>query len=173
MSEPVEIVGRPSDRLRAVLSFAARMATRASITSGIAATLIWWNIGSRRVGDWPGGTLRSLLVLALLLAPAAWLLNVRVALTSVRDLPGTLQDVARRRGPQLRDALSDPYASPSFPSVRSGGRAIRDYGDVAGSWATVAQIVTPQFWLFTVAALFLTGALTSIALVTTLSRLLF
>jgi hypothetical protein len=30
---------------------------------------------------------------------------------------------------------------------------VQEYGDVAGSWGTVAQLVVPTFWFLTLAAL--------------------
>jgi hypothetical protein len=37
--------------------------------------------------------------------------------------------------------------------VRSVRGVLRDYGDVVGSWGTVAQLLAPSFWLLTLVAL--------------------
>ena len=38
-------------------------------------------------------------------------------------------------------------------TIRTVRDALQDYGDVAGSWGAVAQLVVPGFWVLTLAAL--------------------
>ena len=116
--------------------------------------VLWWVVVGDRLGDWWQGTAASALVLVLCLAPAAWLLNVRFALHELVELPDRLAGVATRRAGPLR--ASDPPVRPqggALGAVRSVRAVVRDYGDVAGSWGTVAQLLVPSFWLLTVAAL--------------------
>jgi hypothetical protein len=48
------------------------------------------------------------------------------------------------------------------------GGVLRDYGDVAGSWGTVAQLVAPSFWLLTLAAFVAVPVLAVVAAVAAL-----
>jgi hypothetical protein len=129
----------------------ARLATRAAVVGAIGGAALWWFTMGDRVDDWWRGTAASLLALAVCLAPAAWLLNVRLALHDLVELPDKLSGVATRR-------MSRPPA-PDRPrgGVREAARSIHglvsDYGDVMGSWGTVAQLVVPTFWFLTLAAL--------------------
>ncbi|MEA2702764.1 MAG: hypothetical protein QOD63_709, partial [Actinomycetota bacterium] len=141
----------------------------------IAGALLWWIEGSGRIDEWWQGTAASLLVLAFCLAPAAWLLYVRVALLELVELPDKLAGMAARRIGQLgagqRGAgqlgAGQPAglghlpadAEPERPKggVVGGARSVRgivsDYGDVVGSWGAVAQLLVPSFWFFSAAAL--------------------
>jgi hypothetical protein len=70
------------------------------------------------------------------------------------ELPDMLSGVARRRTGALR--ASDRADRPDggvFGAVRSVRGVLRDYGDVVGSWGTVAQLLAPSFWLLTLVAL--------------------
>jgi len=50
--------------------------------------------------------------------------------------------------PEVRTASTGWLAA-----ARSLHAAFRDYGDVAGSWARLAQLLTPTFWFLTGLAL--------------------
>ena len=41
----------------------------------------------------------------------------------------------------------------SVKAVAPSARIVRDYGDVVGSWGTVAQLLVPWFWMATIVAL--------------------
>jgi len=132
----------------------ARLATRAAVVGGAAGLMLWWVTVGDRVGDWWRGTAASLLVLALCLAAPAWLLNVRSALRDLIELPDTLSGVARRRAVPLRRGPTPDRPDRGVVGAVGAVRGIlRDYSDVFGSWATVAQLLVPSFWLLTVAAL--------------------
>ncbi|MGI9022943.1 MAG: hypothetical protein ACR2HV_06895 [Acidimicrobiales bacterium] len=76
----------------------ARLATVAAVAGGVAGVLLWASTAGHRIDDDGRGALVSLLVLALCLAPAGWLLNVRFSLLALLDLPATVAGVAVRRG---------------------------------------------------------------------------
>lgn len=155
---------RPDERVQAVASLVRRVegaarwlawvATRAAIVGGVAGAALWWFAAGDRVDEWWRGTAGSLLVLALCLAPALWLVNVRFSLLGLMELPATLSGVATRR---LHRAQSE--GKPPAPrggvvgAVRSTWRILQDYGDVTGSWGIVAQLLAPPFWVLTVLAL--------------------
>ena len=140
-------------RVEGAACWLARLATRTAAVGGAAGVLVWWVVTGDRVVDWWQGTAGSLLVLALCLAPAAWLVNVRSALVNLVELPDKLGGVAARRAAQLRDGtpLYPPEGGP-LQAVRAVRGVARDYGDVVGSWGTVAQLLVPSFWLLTAAA---------------------
>ena len=144
----------------------ARLATRAAVVGALAGALLWWVVAGDRVGDWWQGTAASLVVLALCLAAPLWLLNVRFALLDLVELPEKLRGVASRRGGQLRGRPApERPAGGTLGTVRSIRDIVQDYGDVAGSWGTVAQLVVPAFWVLTLAALAAVPVLVLAALV--------
>ena len=160
MPDPrVERLSRMVSTARGATCWLARLATRAAVVGGIAGALLWWLEGSGRIDEWWQGTVASLFILALCLAPAAWLLYVRVALLELVELPQKLSGVATRRIGHLR--MGDPPldAEPERPpgGVVGGARSVwgivSDYGDVVGSWGAVAQLLVPWFWLVSAAAL--------------------
>lgn len=123
------------------------------MAGGAAGALLWWVTVDDRGGDWWQGAAASLVVLAVCLAPAVWLVNVRSALVDLVELPEKLGGVTTRRAAQLR--ADPPVERPDgglLVTVRSVRGVVRDYGDVVGSWGTVAQLLVPSFWLLTVAA---------------------
>ncbi len=159
-----EDAAAPDPRVQAVAGLVARVegaarwlawfATRAAGVGGLAGIAMWWLAAGDSVGDWWRGTARSVLMLALCLAPALWLINVRMSLLGLVELPETLSGVAARRMRRTpADARPPAPAGGALGAVRSLWGILRDYGDVAGSWGTVAQILAPSFWLFTVVAL--------------------
>jgi hypothetical protein len=129
----------------------ARLATRAAVVGGLAGAALWWFVAGDRVDEWWRGTLGSLLVLALCLAAPLWLVNVRFALLDLVELPEKLRGVAGRRLGS-RPAPERPDGG-TLATIRSVRDILQDYGDVAGSWGTVAQLVVPGFWVLTLAAL--------------------
>ena len=140
-------------RVEGGVCWLARLATRAAVVGAVAGLALWWLVAGDRVDEWWRGTVGSLLVAALALAPAAWLLNVRSALTDLVELPDRLGRVAARRGAQIRSR--GPIRPPDgglLGAVRLVRAIVRDYDDVAGSWGTVAQLVVTSFWVLTVAA---------------------
>lgn len=141
-------------RLRDAIRWLARMATVAAALGAAGGLLLWWASGSDQVTEWWQGTLGSLLTLAVCLAPAGWLVNVRFALLELAELPDKVSGVATRRFAELRPSteLERPPGG-VVGTVRSVRGVVRDYGDVVGSWGTVAQLVVPWFWFLTLAAL--------------------
>ena len=129
----------------------ARLAGRAAVVGALAGAALWWAIAGERVDEWWRGTAGSLLVLALCLAAPLWLLNVRFALLDLVELPDKLRGVANRRL-RSRPAPERPEGG-ALATMRSIRDMASDYGDVAGSWGTVAQVVVPAFWLLTAVAL--------------------
>lgn len=160
-----EEAARPSDpRVQAVATLVARVegvarwvvwtATRAALLGGAAGVALWWFTAGERIGDWWRGTVGSLLVLGLCLAPALWLVNVRMSVLELLELPATLTGVATRRLRRARPGTKPPAPDGSVVgAVRSAWGILRDYGDVAGSWGAAAQLVAPPFWVLTVVAL--------------------
>jgi len=143
----------------------ARLATAAAVIGAASGTVLWWYAAGRQMSDLGHTTAASLVVLAVCLVPAGWLLYVRLCLLSLVKLPATLGGVATRRGAELmgtapletstgRRADTDHRASPGrLATARTLRGLARDYGDVVGAWATVAQLVTPTFWALTALAL--------------------
>lgn len=108
-------------------------------------------------------------MLALCLAPALWLVNVRMSLLGLLELPATLGGVAARRmGRTPADRRPPAPAGGVLGAARSIWGVLRDYGDVAGSWGTVAQLIAPPFWLLTVVALLAVPLVVVLALVAAL-----
>jgi hypothetical protein len=158
--------GSPDPRVQAVTSLVARVdgaarwlawvVTRAAWVGAAAGAVLWWFTAGERVAEWWRGTAGSLLVLALCLAPALWLVNVRMSLLGLVELPATLSGVATRRLGRARAGARPPAPDGGvIGAARSTWRILQDYGDVAGSWGTVAQLLAPPFWLLTMLALLL------------------
>ena len=169
----------PDPRLQVVAGLVARIegaarwlawvATRAAGVGGVAGVALWWLTAGERVVDWWQGTAGSILVLVLCLAPALWLVNVRMSLLGLLELPGTLGGVAARRmGRAPSEARPPAPAGGVIGAVRSIWGIVRDYGDVAGSWGAVAQVLAPPFWLLTVVALLAVPVVVVLALVAAL-----
>ncbi len=157
MGPPPEAVARVVARVEGKACWLARLATRAAVVGGTAGLVLWWVAAGDRVTEWLRGTAGSLLVLVLVLAPAAWLVNVRFALLELVELPDKLAGVATRRASSFRPGgparpVERPAGGP-VAAVRSVWGVLRDYGDVVGAWGAVAQLVAPTFWLLTAAAL--------------------
>ena len=153
----LESLARVVARVEGKACWLARLATRAAVAGGVAAVPLWWVVAGDRVTEWWQGSAASLLVLALVLAPAAWLVNVRFALLELVELPDKLAGVATRRTARLRlrpteTPLERPDGGP-VGALRSVWGVVRDYSDVVGGWGVVAQLVAPWFWLLTAAAL--------------------
>ena len=174
-----EDTGAPDPRVQAVAGLVARVegaarwlawvATRAAGVGGAAGVALWWLAAGERVVDWWQGTAGSVLVLFLCLAPALWLVNVRLSLLGLLDLPATLGGVAARRmGRAPADDRPPAPAGGVIGAVRSIWGIARDYGDVAGSWGAVAQVLAPAFWLLTVVALLAVPVVVVLALVAAL-----
>ena len=141
----------------------ARLATRAAVVGAVAGALLWWVVAGDRIDEWWRGTAGSLLVLALCVAAPMWLLNVRFALLGLVELPEKLTGVANRRL-RGRPAPARP-AQGALGTVRTIRDVVQDYGDVAGSWGTVAQLVVPTFWFLTLAALAAVPVLVVVAVI--------
>ena len=155
-------------RIEGKARWLARLATKAAALGGAAALVLWWVIAGDRVTEWWQGTASSLLVLALVLAPAAWLANVRFALLELVELPDKLAGVATRRVTSVggrREAPPEPPEGGPLGTARSVWGVLRDFGDVAGAWGAVAQLAAPTFWLLTVAALVAVPVVTVVAVV--------
>jgi len=166
----VRVVGRVEGKAR----WLARLATRAAIVGGAAAVVVWWIAAGGRVTDWWQGTAASLLVLALVAAPAAWLVNVRFALLELVELPAKLGGVATRRSAPLRAGRAAPVEPPHegpVGAVRSVWGVVRDFGDVVGAWGAVAQLVAPTFWLLTAVAFVAVPVVVLLAAVAALAHL--
>lgn len=169
----------PDPRVQAVAGLVARVegaarwlawvATRAAVVGGAAGLALWWFAAGERAGDWWQGTAGSVVVLALCLAPAGWLVNVRMSLLGLLELPETLGSVAARRmGRTPAGARPPAPAGGVIGAVRSTWGVVRDYGDVAGSWGAVAQVLAPPFWVLTVVALLAVPLVAVLALVAAL-----
>lgn len=159
-------------RVEGAACWLARQATRGAALGAAAGLVLWWAVAGDRVDEWWQGTLASLLVAVVALAPAAWLFNVRSALIDLVALPDTLSGMTARRSAHLRRRR--PIRRPEggfLGAVRAVRGIIRDYGDVAGTWGTVAQVVVPSFWLLTVAAFAAVPVLVVVAAVAALVAL--
>ena len=174
-----EGTGPPDPRIQALAGLIGRIeggarwlawfATRAAAAGGVAGVALWWFAAGGRVTDWWQGTAGSVLVLALCLAPAVWLVNVRMSLLGLLELPETLGGVAARRmGRAQAEARPPAPAGGVFGAVRSTWGVLRDYSDVAGSWGAVAQVLAPPFWVLTVVALLAVPLVVVLALVAAL-----
>ncbi len=143
----------------------ARLATVAAVVGAVSGAVLWWSTAGRQISDLGHSTAAALVVLAVWLVPAGWLLYVRLCLLSLVKVPAKLGGVATRRGAELMGtappeastehrADADLRMSPGrLARARTLRRLARDYGDVVGSWATVVQLVTPTFWALTALAL--------------------
>jgi len=145
-------------RVDSTARWLARLVTVAAFAGGVAGLVLWWSASGRRTHHLGQDAAVSLVVLAVCLVPAVWLLNVRLSLLALLKLPQKLGEVTMRRSTHLS---GPPRGAGSVPE-RSAGRlaalgslrsVVRDYGDVVGSWATVSQLVTPGFWALTAFAL--------------------
>ncbi len=170
MDPQPEAVARLVARVEGKACWLARLATRAAVAGGAAALVLWWVAAGDRVTDWWRGTAGSLLVLVLVAAPAAWLVNVRFALLELVELPEKLGGVASRRL-RRRSPVERPAGGP-LDGVRSLWGVLRDSADVVGAWGAVAQLVTPPFWLLTTAAFVAVPVLVAAAAVAGLVDLL-
>ncbi|HEX2048519.1 MAG TPA: hypothetical protein VHF27_12180 [Acidimicrobiales bacterium] len=156
-------------RVEGAACWLARLATRAALAGGAAGLAVWWFAVGETTSDWWQGTAASLVVLVLCVAPAAWLVNVRSAMVELVELPDTLTGVARRRAGALRPVgRVDTPEGGLVGAVRSVRGVLRDYGDVVGSWGTVAQLAVPSFWFLTLAALAAVPVVCVLAVVATL-----
>lgn len=155
----------------------ARLVTAAAVVGGASGLALWWATDGRRIHDLGKFTAASLVLPVLYLVPAAWLLNVRFSLLALLELPGKLGGVTMRRGPELvgraRREIPAEHGADGGPRLPPGRLAaaralrglVRDYGEVVGSWATVAQLVTPTFWALTALALLAVPILVAVAAV--------
>ena len=152
MADPrVDALAAVVSRARGAACWLARLASRAAIAGGVTGLALWWFTVGQRVDEWWEGTAGSLVVLLLSMAPALWLLNVRFALAELVKLPEFLAGVASRRTRRLPPGDAPEGGVPA--SVRLVRGVLRDYGDVVGSWGTVAQLMAPSFWALTLLAL--------------------
>ena len=141
-------------RVEGAACWLARLATKAALIGGGAGLVLWGVTAGDRVDEWWQGTLASLLVLLLCVAAPAWLFNVRSALHDLVELPDKLTGVTTRRVAELRGgARPERPEGGTLQAMRSVRGVLSDYGDVAGSWGPVAQLVGPSFWLLTAVAL--------------------
>ena len=141
-------------RIQGGARWLAWVATRAAAAGGVSGVALWWLAAGGRVTDWWQGTAASVLVLALCLAPALWLVNVRMSLLGLLELPETLGGVAARRMGRAPAGPRPPApAGGVIGALRSTWGVLRDYGDVTGSWGAVAQVLAPPFWVLTAVAL--------------------
>ncbi len=172
MSDPRrERLAAAIERIKGPAAWLAALVTVAAVLAAASGGLLWWAITGALVRNWWQGTLAALVLLALLLVPALWLLNVRLALTSLVELPTRLEDVVKRRGPQLRHLRLERPSGGIISTMRAVRDAARDYGDVVGSWGVVAQVAAPSFWLLTAAALAVVPVLVALSLLGGLLRL--
>ena len=168
----LDVVARLVGRVEGKACRLATLATRVAAGGASAGLVLWWVIAGDQVTDWWRGTAGALLVLALLLAPVAWLVNVRFALLELVELPEKLAGVATRRTARLRDRLPvEPSDEGPFAAMRSLWGVLRDYGDVVGAWGTVAQLVAPPFWVLTAVAFVAAAAMAAVAVLVGLASL--
>ncbi|HVF14808.1 MAG TPA: hypothetical protein VM942_09435 [Acidimicrobiales bacterium] len=168
MGPQPEAVARVVAQVEGKVCWLARLATRTAVMGGVAGLLLWWVAAGDRVTEWWQGTAGSLLVLVLVVAPAAWLVNVRFALLELVELPDKLAGVANRRTGPLRPGHRAPVQRPEggrVAAVRSVWGVLRDYADVVGAWGAVAQLVAPTFWLLTAAAVVAVAVVVALAAV--------
>lgn len=158
-------------QVRGLALWFAALCTSVGLLAGACGLLLWGIVAAGRLGDGVGGTSGSLLVLLLLLAPGLWLLNVRVTLKSLVELPAKLGHVVTTRviGPgESRERRPEGGAMAAARSIR---RAAQDYGEIIASRAVVAQIATPSFWVLTGLAYFCVPILVLVTLVAALVNL--
>lgn len=168
-TDPVSTAAGPAAR------WLGRQATRGAVIGAVAGLVLWWVLsGSKALGG-EGIRLGTIVSLVLLLAPAAWLLNVRAAVRDLAELPARLQSLVRRRVDQGRGLLgSDPDAARGVIDVDTGAigpvdatRAVRsavvDYRDLVGASARVGQMLSPGFWLLTIVAVAAVALLSLVA----------
>ncbi len=108
----LEPVARVVARVEGKARWLARLATRAAVVGGVGALVVWSVVSAGRLTEWWQGTVASLLVLALLAAPTAWLVNVRFALLELLKLPEKLAGVTTRRAGQLLRTGARPADAP-------------------------------------------------------------
>lgn len=170
MPDPrVQAVAGLVARVEGVARWLAWVAIRAAAVAGAAGIALWWFAAGEGVADWWQGTAGSVLLLALCLAPALWLVNVRMSLLGLLELPETLGGVAARRmGRKPAESRPPAPAGGVIGALRSTWGVVRDYGDVAGSWGAVAQVLAPPFWVLTALALLAVPLVVVLALVAAL-----
>lgn len=151
-------------RVRGGVSWLARFATGMAVVGGLAGALLWAVITGG------SGGLGAIVLIVVLLAPAAWLLNVRFAFRALLGLPAKLGTVGERlRSDRSGDAGRDERPTGSMVVVaRSVHGAVREYDDLLGSWAAVAQMVSPWFWFLTVLACLAVPVLVVVSLIAAL-----
>ncbi len=141
-------------RVEGAACWLARLSTKAAVIGGTAGVVLWWVTAGGRIDEWWQGTVGSVLVLLLCVAAPGWLFNVRSALHDLVELPDKLAGVTTRRVAGLRGgARPQRPEGGTLQAMRSVRGVLRDYGDVVGSWGTVAQLLVPSFWLVTAVAL--------------------
>ena len=141
-------------RVEGAACWLARLATKAAVIGGAAGVVLGWVTAGSRIDEWWQGTVGSVLVLLLCVAAPAWLFNVRSALHDLVELPEKLAGVTTRRVAELRGGpRPERPDGGTLQAMRSVRGVLSDYGDVVGSWGTVAQLLVPSFWLLTVVAL--------------------
>ncbi len=146
-----------------------RVVTTAAAVGALAGLMLWWVLSGDLLTQRWRGTVGSLLVLACALAPAGWLLNVRWALTGLLEVPEKLGGVTARRGAELLGRSRPERPAGGLRDAVGTVRGIaRDYGDVVGSWRSVAQLLVPAFWALTAAAIAAVPALVALALLAAL-----
>ena len=155
MPDPrIEALAGMVARVEGAACWLARLATKAAVIGGAAGVVLWWVTAGSRIGDWWQGTAGSVLVLLLCGAAPVWLVNVRSALRDLVELPEKLTGVTTRRLAELRGgAPAERPDGGTLQAMRSVRSVLRDYGDVVGSWGTVAQLLVPSFWVLTATAL--------------------
>ncbi|MDP8976188.1 MAG: hypothetical protein M3N28_07480 [Actinomycetota bacterium] len=172
MSDPrLERLTGAIARIEGPAAWLARLVSVAALLGAAFGGLLWWVATGGLVNDWWRGTSAALALLAVLLAPALWLLNVRLALLSLVELPAKLEDVVKRRGSQLRHPRLERPRGGVVAAIRAVREAVRDYSDVVGSWGVLAQLAAPSFWLLTAAALVVVPVLAALSLLGGLVRL--
>jgi len=180
-------------RVEAATRGLARLATVAAVAGGTAGLVLWWSTVGHGIGRHGHSAIAAVVVLGLCLVPAGWLLNVRMAMLALLGLPATMSGVVARRGAQLvggrrgpeperppergpepeRPAERGPGITAPIVEVRTGRLAsvrtvrdaVRDYGDVTGSWARLGQLLTPTFWVLTGLAFLAVPVLVAVAAV--------
>jgi hypothetical protein len=154
------------ERIAGPASWFVRVVTRAAGLALVPAVIVWWVGAADGLGDWWRGTLASILALVLLALPALWLVNVRLAVTSLLALPDALEDVATRRVGEVRSRGIERPRGGLLGTMRTIRSVAQDYGTIVGGWGLVVQLVTPWFWLLTAVALAAVPVLWLAALVT-------
>jgi len=168
-------------RVEAATRGLTRLVTVAAVAGASAGLVLWWSTVGHVMGRPGHSAVVAVFVLGLCLAPAAWLLNVRTAMLALLGLPAKVSGVVARRGAQLAGARQGaPGAAVPIVEARTGRlaavrtirTAVRDYGDVTGSWARLGQLLTPTFWVLTGLALVAVPVLVAVAAIAGLMELI-